>query len=96
MSAADGGSAKLEALLFKATSPSNKIEDVNTIKAFCDAVTETGEEGPALACRLLAHKIQSPQEREAVHEGVGDQGVRVIQTPIGKGVAFHGTSRVLR
>ncbi len=28
----------LETLLFKATNPSNKLEDVNTIKQFCDAV----------------------------------------------------------
>ena len=53
-------------MLFKATNPTNKIEDVNTIKAFCDAVNEANPEGSVLACRLLAHKIQSPQEREAV------------------------------
>lgn len=55
----------LEALLFKATNPTNKIEDVNTIKQFCDAVCATSE-GAVIACRLIAHKIQSPQEREAV------------------------------
>ena len=57
--------AKLESLLFKATNPSNKIEDVNTIKQFCDAVSVI-DDGPVIACRLLAHKIQSPQERESV------------------------------
>ena len=50
----------LESLLFKATNPANKLEDVNTIKQFCDAVNATPD-GPAVACRILAHKIQSPQ-----------------------------------
>ncbi len=58
--------ANLESLLFKATNPTNKIEDVNTIKSFCDAVVDASPEGAGIACRLLAHKIQSPQEREAV------------------------------
>ncbi len=65
MASGGGDNAQLESLLFKATSPTNKIEDVNTIKQFCDAVSAV-EDGPVLACRLLAHKIQSPQEREAV------------------------------
>lgn len=58
-------SEALESLLFKATNPSNKIEDVNTIKKFCDTVRNT-KEGPAIACKLIAHKIQSPQERESI------------------------------
>ena len=37
-----------------------QLEDVNTIKQFCDAVNATPD-GAAAACRLLAHKIQSPQ-----------------------------------
>ena len=57
----------LDSLLFKATNPSNKLEDVNTIKQFCDAVNSNmGGDAPAWACRNLAHKIQSPQEREAL------------------------------
>ncbi len=43
--------ANLEALLFKATNPANKIEDVNTIKRFCDAVVDALPEGAAVACR---------------------------------------------
>ncbi len=63
----NSGAAALETLLFKATSPANKVEvDVNTIKQFCDAVRAAGAGGAANACRLLAHKIQSPQEREAL------------------------------
>ena len=57
--------ATLETLLFKATNPSNKLEDVNTIKQFCDLVNKTNtngnNEGSVAACRILAHKIQSPQ-----------------------------------
>ena len=57
----------LELFAFKATNPSNKLEDVNTIKQFCDAVNSNlGGDAPTLACKLLAHKIQSPQEREAL------------------------------
>jgi hypothetical protein len=52
--------SNIENLLFKATNPANKLEDVNTIKQFCDAVNATPD-GPAIACRILAHKIQSPQ-----------------------------------
>ena len=33
--------------------------------AFCDQVNKELE-GPQIAVRLLAHKIQSPQEREAL------------------------------
>ena len=40
------------------------VEDVNTIKQFCDAVSKI-DDGPAVACRLLAHKVQSPLDREA-------------------------------
>ena len=57
--------ATLETLLFKATNPSNKLEDVNTIKQFCDSVNKINaggsNEGSVTACRILAHKIQSPQ-----------------------------------
>ena len=73
----------LEHLLFKATNPSNKLEDVNTIKQFCDAVN-AHQEGPVIACRLLAHKIQSPQEREAV------QALAVLEACVKScGPAFH-------
>ena len=34
--------------------------------SFCDRVNNELE-GPQIAVRLLAHKIQSPQEREALH-----------------------------
>ena len=59
-SAGSSTMSNIENLLFKATNPANKLEDVNTIKQFCDAVNATPD-GPAIACRILAHKIQSPQ-----------------------------------
>lgn len=78
-----GNIAHLEGLLFKATNPTNKIEDVNTIKQFCDAVS-VAPEGSIIACRLLAHKIQSPQEREAV------QALAVLEACVkGCGESFH-------
>ncbi|XP_071747797.1 ADP-ribosylation factor-binding protein GGA1-like [Lepeophtheirus salmonis] len=60
-------SGALEKLLFKATNPSNKLEDVNTIKQFCDLINkDESDNSSIIAIRLLAHKIQSPQEMEAI------------------------------
>lgn len=84
MAEATGGQT-LEGLLFKATNPLNKLEDVNTIKQFCDAVNSNlGGEAPVVACRLLAHKIQSPQEREAL------QALAVLEACVKScGPVFH-------
>uniref|UniRef100_A0A8C5CQZ6 Golgi-associated, gamma adaptin ear containing, ARF binding protein 1 n=1 Tax=Gadus morhua TaxID=8049 RepID=A0A8C5CQZ6_GADMO len=49
----------------KATNPMNKENDWESIKAFWDLLNNETE-GPQLATRLLAHKIQSPQEWEAL------------------------------
>lgn len=51
--------------LDRATDPSMKEEDWDKITAFCDRVNAELE-GPLLSTRLLAHKIQSPQEKEAL------------------------------
>ncbi len=51
--------------LDRATSPSKRDEDWEAIMAFCDRVNKELE-GPQISVRLLAHKIQSPQEREAL------------------------------
>uniref|UniRef100_A0A8V5HHN1 Uncharacterized protein n=1 Tax=Melopsittacus undulatus TaxID=13146 RepID=A0A8V5HHN1_MELUD len=48
-----------------ATNPSNRQEDWEYIIGFCDQINKELE-GPQIAVRLLAHKIQSPQEWEAV------------------------------
>ncbi|NXI22843.1 GGA1 protein, partial [Sterrhoptilus dennistouni] len=49
----------------KATNPLNKDLDWDGINAFCGQLNKELE-GPPLATRLLAHKIQSPQEWEAI------------------------------
>ncbi|XP_005091938.1 ADP-ribosylation factor-binding protein GGA1 [Aplysia californica] len=55
----------LEILLNRATDPSMKEEDWDKITAFCNKVNAELE-GPLLSTRLIAHKIQSPQEKEAL------------------------------
>lgn len=50
----------------KATNPACRDEDWDAIMAFCDRVNKELE-GPQISVRLLAHKIQSPQEREALY-----------------------------
>ncbi|XP_012893479.1 PREDICTED: ADP-ribosylation factor-binding protein GGA3 isoform X2 [Dipodomys ordii] len=63
MAEAEGES--LESWLNKATNPSNRQEDWEYIIGFCDQINKELE-GPQIAVRLLAHKIQSPQEWEAL------------------------------
>ncbi|XP_060083663.1 ADP-ribosylation factor-binding protein GGA1-like isoform X1 [Ylistrum balloti] len=55
----------LESLLNKATNPASRDEDWDHIVAFCDQVNKELE-GPQISLPLLAHKIQSPQEQEAL------------------------------
>ncbi|XP_074486597.1 ADP-ribosylation factor-binding protein GGA3a isoform X2 [Sebastes fasciatus] len=69
---ADDGES-LESLLNKATNPSNRQEDWEYIMGFCDQVNKELE-GPQISVRLLAHKIQSPQEWEAI------QALTVLET----------------
>ncbi|XP_069949208.1 ADP-ribosylation factor-binding protein GGA1 isoform X2 [Cherax quadricarinatus] len=73
----------LDALIQKSTSPLNTEDDPNSIQAVCHAVSaESG--GVQTAVRLLAHKIQSPQEREAL------QALAVLQACVNNcGPAFH-------
>ncbi|KAG7485893.1 ADP-ribosylation factor-binding GGA3-like isoform X1 [Solea senegalensis] len=61
---ADDGES-LESWLNKATNPSNREEDWEYIMGFCDKINKELE-GPQISVRLLAHKIQSPQEWEAI------------------------------
>uniref|UniRef100_A0A6Q2ZJB5 Golgi associated, gamma adaptin ear containing, ARF binding protein 3b n=1 Tax=Esox lucius TaxID=8010 RepID=A0A6Q2ZJB5_ESOLU len=49
----------------KATHPTNRQEDWEYIIGFCDQINKELE-GPQIAVRLLVHKIQSPQEWEAL------------------------------
>ncbi|XP_034390122.1 ADP-ribosylation factor-binding protein GGA1-like isoform X2 [Cyclopterus lumpus] len=67
----------------EATNPLNKETDWDNIKGFCDQLNNEPE-GPQLATRLLAHKIQSPQEWEAM------QALMVLETCMKNcGKRFH-------
>ncbi|XP_054992575.1 ADP-ribosylation factor-binding protein GGA2 isoform X1 [Sorex araneus] len=58
--------AALELWLNKATDPSTPEQDWSAIQNFCEQVN-TDPSGPTQAPWLLAHKIQSPQEKEALY-----------------------------
>nr|XP_057945000.1 ADP-ribosylation factor-binding protein GGA1-like [Doryrhamphus excisus] len=73
----------LQSRINKATNPLNKETDWDNIKVFCDQLNNEPE-GPQLATRLLAHKIQSPQEWEAM------QALLVLETCMKNcGKPFH-------
>nr|XP_021402592.1 ADP-ribosylation factor-binding protein GGA2 [Lonchura striata domestica] len=77
------GSGQLERWLNEATDPSTSEENWDCIQRFC-AQVNAGTEGPWFALRLLAHKIQSPQEREALH------ALTVLETCVNNcGDRFH-------
>uniref|UniRef100_A0A8C9B9Y5 Golgi associated, gamma adaptin ear containing, ARF binding protein 1 n=1 Tax=Phocoena sinus TaxID=42100 RepID=A0A8C9B9Y5_PHOSS len=73
----------LEARINRATNPLNKELHWASINGFCEQLSEDFE-GPPLATRLLAHKIQSPQEWEAI------QALTVLETCMKScGKRFH-------
>lgn len=73
----------LESRINKATNPLNRETDWESIQLFCDQLSNEPE-GPQLATRLLAHKIQSPQEWEAM------QALTVLETCVKNcGKRFH-------
>ncbi|XP_059582398.1 ADP-ribosylation factor-binding protein GGA1 isoform X2 [Alligator mississippiensis] len=73
----------LEARINQATNPLNKSLDWDGINAFCQQLNKEPD-GPPLATRLLAHKIQSPQEWEAI------QALTVLETCMKNcGKRFH-------
>uniref|UniRef100_A0A8P4KJI2 ADP-ribosylation factor-binding protein GGA1 n=1 Tax=Dicentrarchus labrax TaxID=13489 RepID=A0A8P4KJI2_DICLA len=83
MAAAPPDEASLQSRINKATNPLNKETDWDNIKGFCDQL-KNEPEGPQLATRLLAHKIQSPQEWEAM------QALTVLETCMKNcGKRFH-------
>ncbi|XP_034543810.1 ADP-ribosylation factor-binding protein GGA2-like [Notolabrus celidotus] len=57
--------ATLELLCSQATDPNNKEERWGCIQSFYELVNKETD-GPQVAIRLLAHKIQSPQENESL------------------------------
>ncbi|XP_059427221.1 ADP-ribosylation factor-binding protein GGA3a isoform X2 [Carassius carassius] len=62
---ADPEGESLESWLNKATNPSNRQEEWEYIMGFCDQINKELE-GPQISVRLLAHKIQSPQDWESL------------------------------
>ncbi|XP_040892948.1 ADP-ribosylation factor-binding protein GGA1-like [Toxotes jaculatrix] len=83
MAAAPPDEVSLQSRINKATNPLNKENDWDSIKEFCDQLNDEPE-GPQLATRLLAHKIQSPQEWEAI------QALMVLETCMKNcGKRFH-------
>uniref|UniRef100_K7B7R5 Golgi-associated, gamma adaptin ear containing, ARF binding protein 1 n=1 Tax=Pan troglodytes TaxID=9598 RepID=K7B7R5_PANTR len=70
----------LEARINRATNPLNKELDWASINGFCEQLNEDFE-GPPLATRLLAHKIQSPQEWEAIQALTVRRGEATIHPP---------------
>ncbi|NXO82998.1 GGA2 protein, partial [Sitta europaea] len=67
----------------EATDPSVPEENWECIQRFC-AQVNADTEGPSFALRLLAHKIQSPQEGEALH------ALTVLETCVNNcGDRFH-------
>ncbi|XP_061893420.1 ADP-ribosylation factor-binding protein GGA1-like isoform X1 [Entelurus aequoreus] len=81
--AAPPDTESLESRINRATNPLNRDTDWNSINAFCEQLNNDLE-GPQLATRLLAHKIQSPQEWEAM------QALLVLETCMKNcGKRFH-------
>ncbi|XP_061578894.1 ADP-ribosylation factor-binding protein GGA1-like isoform X2 [Cololabis saira] len=84
MAATPADEASLQSRINKATSPLNKETDWDSINGFCDHMSNEPD-GPQLGTRLLAHKIQSPQEWEAM------QALMVLETCMKNGgKKFHG------
>ncbi|KAL6103333.1 gga1 [Pungitius sinensis] len=81
--AAPPDTESLESRINQATNPLNRDTDWSSIHAFCEQLNNDLE-GPQLATRLLAHKIQSPQEWEAM------QALLVLETCMKNcGKRFH-------
>uniref|UniRef100_A0A146P6L4 Golgi associated, gamma adaptin ear containing, ARF binding protein 1 n=1 Tax=Fundulus heteroclitus TaxID=8078 RepID=A0A146P6L4_FUNHE len=81
--AAPPDTESLESRINKATNPLNRDTDWSSIHGFCEQLNHDLE-GPQLATRLLAHKIQSPQEWEAI------QALLVLETCMKNcGKRFH-------
>ncbi|XP_036394496.1 ADP-ribosylation factor-binding protein GGA3-like [Megalops cyprinoides] len=80
----------LESWLNKATDPNNPVERWDCIQGFYEQVNKELE-GPQIAVRLLAHKIQSPQEKEAL------QAITVLEACMNNcGKRFHSEAGKFR
>ncbi|CAG2176872.1 unnamed protein product, partial [Oppiella nova] len=66
MDAMSAEESRLDVCLAKTTNPLNEDIDCDDLKALSEAINEKSD-GPQIALRFIAHKIQSPQEIEALH-----------------------------
>lgn len=90
MATGDSGGESLESWLNKATDPSNSEDRWDSIQGFYDQVNQEAD-GPQVATRLLAHKIQSPQQREAL------QALTVLEACMNNcGKRFHSEAAKFR
>ncbi|XP_037546305.1 ADP-ribosylation factor-binding protein GGA3 [Nematolebias whitei] len=79
-----------ESWLNRATDPNNEEDKWDCIQGFYQLVNQETE-GPQVALRLLAHKIQSPQEKEAL------QALTVLEACMNNcGKRFHSEAAKFR
>ncbi|XP_068444786.1 ADP-ribosylation factor-binding protein GGA1-like isoform X2 [Clinocottus analis] len=82
--------ATFESLLNQATDPNNQEDRWDCIQGFYQLVDQETD-GPQVAIRLLAHKIQSPQEKEAL------QALTVLEACMNHcGKRFHSEAAKFR
>uniref|UniRef100_A0A3P8SR17 Golgi-associated, gamma adaptin ear containing, ARF binding protein 2 n=1 Tax=Amphiprion percula TaxID=161767 RepID=A0A3P8SR17_AMPPE len=80
----------LESWLNQATDPNNQEDRWDCIQGFYQLVNQDAD-GPQVAVRLLAHKIQSPQEKEAL------QALTVLEACMNNcGKRFHSEAGKFR
>lgn len=90
MATGESGGESLESWLNKATDPSNSEDRWDCIQGFYEQVNQEAD-GPQVATRLLAHKIQSPQQREAL------QALTVLEACMNNcGKRFHSEAAKFR
>lgn len=79
-----------ETLLSQATDPNNQEDRWDCIEGFYQLVNQQAD-GPQVAIRLLSHKIQSPQEKEAL------QALTVLEACMNNcGKKFHSEAAKFR
>ncbi|XP_073331785.1 ADP-ribosylation factor-binding protein GGA1-like [Pagrus major] len=80
----------LESLLSQATDPNNQEDRWDCIQGFYELVNQETD-GPQVAIRILSHKIQSPQEKEAL------QALTVLEACMNNcGKRFHSEAAKFR
>ncbi|KAM9363511.1 ADP-ribosylation factor-binding protein GGA2-like [Symphorus nematophorus] len=88
--ATGGSQATLQSLLSQATDPNNEEDRWDCIQGFYQLINQ-GTEGPQVALSLLSHKIQSPQEKEAL------QALTVLEACMNNcGKRFHSEAAKFR